>query len=108
MLILGPISGLGEKLQTRVPDLLHGMSNEQKRRWRNPREKVLRDLVGRIDDKNILYIDRKDALAFRNVYWEQVEADEISIETANKYIHYVSGMFSNYGTPTVRTAVRLP
>lgn len=93
---VGPISALCERLLAKAPDLTHGMSREQKRRWRNPREKVLRDLVGRIGDKNILEIDPTDALAFRNVYWEQVEADEISIETANKYIHYVSGMFSKY------------
>lgn len=93
---VGPISALCERLLAGAPDLTHGMSREQKRRWRNPREKVLRDFVSRVGDKNILEIDRKDALAFRNVYWEQVEADEISVETANKYIHYLSGMFSKY------------
>lgn len=93
---VGPISGLCEKLLAKAPDLIHRMSNEQKRRWRNPREKVLRDLVGCTGDKNILEIDRRDALAFRNVYWEQVEEGEITVDTANKYIYYVSGMFCKY------------
>jgi integrase len=90
------ISELCVKLQARAPDLLHGMSNEQKRRWRNPREKVLHDFVDRVGDKRILEIDRTDALALRSVYWEQVEADEITVATANKYLHYFSGMLTRY------------
>lgn len=90
------LSKLRNKLEQLKPDLLRGMSEEQKRRWRNPRDKVLRDLVACIKDKKVDEIDRLDALALRGFYWEQIEAGEITAASANKYIHYVSGMLQKH------------
>ncbi|SEA47876.1 DUF6538 domain-containing protein [Rubrimonas cliftonensis] len=91
-----PISALLEKVQKLAPDLIHGMSEEQKRRWRNPREKVLRDLISCIGDKKVVETDDDDARALREHLCEQVEAYEINPATANKYVHYVSGMMKVY------------
>lgn len=61
-----------------------GKSEDQLRRWKNPRKKAIRNFVAVIGDKAIDNITRDDMLDFRQVWLERIEAGEVTANSANK------------------------
>jgi|TARA_R100000501_G_scaffold17988_1_gene35569 hypothetical protein len=61
-----------------------GKSEDQIRRWRNPRIKAVRNFVSVIGNKPIAAITRDDMLDFRQHWLERIEAGAVTPNTANK------------------------
>ncbi|WP_188915458.1 tyrosine-type recombinase/integrase [Salinarimonas ramus] len=71
-----------------------GKSDDQRRKWRNPKLKVIRNLLHVIGDKRIDRITRRDALTFRE-WWEQRVLDEgLDPGTANKDLSHINSMIN--------------
>ena len=61
-----------------------GKSEDQLRRWRNPRIKAVRNFVAVAGNKALDAISRDDLLDFRQQWLERIEAGEVTPNTANK------------------------
>ena len=61
-----------------------GKSEDQLRRWRNPRIKAVRNLIDVIGDKPIDQITRDDMLDFRQYWLERIETEGLTANSANK------------------------
>lgn len=61
-----------------------GKSEDQLRRWRNPRLKAVKNLVGVIGDKALSEVSADDMLDFRSWWLDRIEAGEVSAGSANK------------------------
>jgi integrase len=61
-----------------------GKSDDQLRRWKNPRIKAVRNFVSVVEDKPIGEITRDDMLDFRQHWLERIEAGEVTAASANK------------------------
>lgn len=73
-------------------DRVREKSEEQLRRWRNPREKCMRDFQSVVGDVALEGLERTHLLDYRTALLEQVLEGEISAETANKYLSYLTGV----------------
>lgn len=67
-------------------------SENQLRKWRNPRALAVENLKKIITDKPLGQITRADALLFRKWWQDRIIADGVEIATANKNIAYISKM----------------
>lgn len=67
-------------------------SDNQLRKWRNPRMLAVDNLKKIIGDKPLGHITRADALLFRKWWQDRIIADGVEIATANKNIAYISKM----------------
>ena len=82
-------SGAGSDRRCSYYQELHydiiGKSEDQIRRWRNPRIKAVRNFVSVIGNKPIAAITRDDMLDFRQHWLERIEAGEVTpiLDTAN-------------------------
>lgn len=65
-------------------DLVLGKSEDQLRRWRNPREKAVRNFVDVVGDKAIAEITRDNMLDFRDWWMERLEVEGLTANSANK------------------------
>ncbi|MEB8386871.1 tyrosine-type recombinase/integrase [Rhodobacteraceae bacterium KMM 6894] len=65
-------------------DQVRGKSDDQVRRWRNPRIKAIKNFLGVIDDKPISEISGDDMLDFRQWWLDKMEAEGLSPNSANK------------------------
>ncbi len=63
-----------------------GKSDDQLRRWRNPRMKAVRNFVEVIGDKPLASVARDDMLAFRDWWTDKLETDGLTANSANKDI----------------------
>ena len=61
-----------------------GKSEDQLRRWRNPRIKAVRNFVSIVGDKLIDNLTRDDLLDFYTYWLERIEAGEVTANSANK------------------------
>ena len=61
-----------------------GKSEDQLRRWRNPRIKAFRNLIALVGDKPIQELSRDDMLDFRQFWLERIADGEVSANSANK------------------------
>jgi hypothetical protein len=61
-----------------------GKSADQIRKWKNPRKKAIRALVGVIGDKEISKITGDDMLDFRAWWLDRIENEGLSPSSANK------------------------
>lgn len=61
-----------------------GKSEDQVRRWRNPRLKAVRNFVEVVGDKPVDQISRDDMLDFRQYWLERIEGGEVTPNSANK------------------------
>jgi integrase len=93
---------------------LAGKSQAQKKRWRTPKETALAtfiDVVG--GDRSMSTLTRVDVLSFRQRLQDRVVAGKIEIDTANKIIGHVAGMFGSvndvnqYGLPAIFVKARI-
>jgi integrase len=67
-------------------------SKGQVRKWRNPKKRAVKNLIGVIGDKALKDLTRSDGVAFR-LYWQRrVIDEELDVGTANKDFGHVSKM----------------
>lgn len=72
-------------------DKTFGKSEDQLRRWRNPRLKAIRNFIDVVGDKPIEEISPDDMLDFRQWWIERIERDGVTPNSANKdFIHLSS------------------
>lgn len=67
-----------------------GKSEDQIRRWKNPRMKAIRNLVEQIGDKPLADITGDDMLEFRTWWTDKVEAEGLTPNSANKDLTYIA------------------
>lgn len=65
-------------------DRRHGKSDDQIRRWQNPRLKAIKNLIGVIGDKPLADITGDDMLDFRQWWIERIEDEGLTPGSANK------------------------
>lgn len=80
------VSAIAETFFALSPDRIRAKSDDQIRRWKNPRMKAAREFLQAVGDKPLTSLQRSDLLAYRDSQWSRVEAGEITIATANKQI----------------------
>lgn len=66
-----------------------GASEDQIRRWKNPRIKAIRNFVDVVGDKVLAEITRSDMLDFRDWWSKRIDTEGMSPGSANKDIGYV-------------------
>lgn len=89
--VLGGTQGVGvtvtkalEHYWTLAADKTLGKSEDQQRRWKNPRIKAVRNFVEVIGDKPIADITADDMLDFRQWWFDRIEGEGLSTNAANK------------------------
>ncbi|MEP1697938.1 MAG: hypothetical protein ABJJ69_15480 [Paracoccaceae bacterium] len=65
-------------------DKTFGKSEDQKRRWENPRKKAVRNFVSIVGDKPMNEITADDMLDFRGYWQERIEIGGLTANAANK------------------------
>ena len=73
-----------ETYWTLAKDKTFGKSEDQKRRWENPRKKAVRNFVSVVGDKPINEITADDMLEFRSYWQERIETGGLTANSANK------------------------
>ena len=108
------LSQMIDELQRISEASLAGKSEGQRKRWRTPKETALAtfiDVVG--GDRPMSALTRVDVLSFRQHLQDRVVGGEIEIDTANKIIGNVAGMFATindvnqYGLPGIFLKARI-
>lgn len=108
------LSQMMDELQRISEASLAGKSEGQKKRWRMPKETAVAtfiDVVG--GDRPMSALTRSDVLSFRQHLQDRVVSGKIEIDTANKIIGHVAGMFATindvnqYGLPAIFVKVRI-
>ncbi|SIS57272.1 tyrosine-type recombinase/integrase [Phaeovulum vinaykumarii] len=69
---------------TLAKDRTLGKSEDQLRRWKNPRIKAVRNFIAVVGDKPIKDITGDDMLDFRNWWMERLEEEDLTSNSANK------------------------
>lgn len=78
-----------EQYWTLAADKTLGKSDDQLRRWKNPRIKAIKNFVSVVGDKAISDITRDDMLDFRDWWLNRIEGEGLSTNAANKdLIHF--------------------
>ena len=67
-------------------DNTFGKSDDQRRRWVNPRKKAVRNFVNVVGDKPMNEITPDDMLEFRGYWQERIETGGLTANSANKGI----------------------
>jgi hypothetical protein len=73
-----------ETYWTLAKDKTFGKSEDQKRRWENPRKKAVRNFVSIVGDKPMNEISADDMLEFRSYWQERIETGGLTANSANK------------------------
>ncbi|AML50410.1 DUF6538 domain-containing protein [Falsihalocynthiibacter arcticus] len=71
-------------------DKTFGKSDDQLRRWRNPRLKAVRNFIDVVGDKVIPEITGDDMLDFRQWWIDRIEAEGLTPNSANKDLIHLS------------------
>jgi len=66
-----------------------GKSPDQIRRWRNPKIKAIRNLIGQIGNKELSAISRADMLKFRDWWSDKMRSEGLVANSANKDLIHV-------------------
>ena len=69
---------------TLAKDKTFGKSEDQLRRWKNPRLKAVKNFIAVVGDKAMKDISGDDMLDFRNWWMERLEEEELTPNSANK------------------------
>jgi integrase len=75
---------------TLAKDKTFGKSDDQLRRWKNPRYKAVRNFIDVVGDKPIKDITGDDMLDFRQWWVERVESEGLTANSANKDLVHLS------------------
>lgn len=94
--VLGGAQGVGltvtkalEQYWTLAADKTLGKSDDQLRRWKNPRMKAIKNFVAVVGDKAIADITADDMLDFRQWWFERIEGDGLTTNAANKDLIHI-------------------
>ena len=74
-------------------DWLTDKNDEQIRRWRNPRIKAVKNWVAVTNDPPLSDIDRAIALEFRDWWWDRIETEGLTVNSANKDFGHIHQIF---------------
>lgn len=88
------LSQLLETYEDLTRDERRMMSDAQRHKWRLPHVRAQRSLVEVVGDKALADFGRGDALAFRAWWFERIETEELSPESANKDISHLGKMIA--------------
>lgn len=69
-----------------------GKSEDQLRRWKNPRIKAVKNFIAVVGDKAIKDITGDDMLDFRNWWMERLEVEDLTPNSANKDLTHLGGI----------------
>jgi integrase len=70
-------------------ELTRGKSEDQARRWKNPRKKAVKNFIAVVGNPPIEEISADDMLNFRNWWDERIENEGLSPNSANKdFVHF--------------------
>ncbi|WP_336247116.1 DUF6538 domain-containing protein [Octadecabacter dasysiphoniae] len=83
---------------TLARDKTFGKSADQLRRWRNPREKAIRNFIAVVGNKPIDQITRDDMLDFRQYWLDRIEAGEVMANSANKDLIHLGDVLKTVNT----------
>jgi integrase len=86
------LSGLVAEFEAVESQSLLAMSENQKKKWRNPKSRAITNLIEVVGDKEIGALTRDDAVSFRIWWQKRLAADGLDIGTANKDIGHISKM----------------
>lgn len=75
-----------------------GKSEDQVRRWKNPRLKAVRNFVEIVGNKPVDAITRDDMLDFRQHWLERIEAGEVTPNSANKDLIHLGDVLKTVNT----------
>lgn len=75
-----------------------GKSEDQVRRWKNPRVKAVRNFVEIVGNKPVEAITRDDMLDFRQHWLERIEAGEVTPNSANKDLIHLGDVLKTVNT----------
>lgn len=77
-----------EKYWEYSKDKLLNKSEDQVRKWKNPRIRSVRNFIKAVGNKNVANIAREDILAFRDWWLKRISKENMNPDTANKdFIH---------------------
>lgn len=71
-------------------DRIRGKSDDQARRWANPRKKAIRNFVDVVGDLPMAQITRADVLQFRSWWLERIAEANLTPNSANKDLIHLS------------------
>lgn len=86
------ISEALEMYWTLAKDKTFGKSDDQIRKWRNPRIKAINNLISVIGDKALHDIEPDDTLDFRDWWATRIQAGEVKPSSANKDFTHVGSV----------------
>lgn len=69
---------------TLAADRARGKSEDQMRRWKNPRIKAVKNFIAVVGDKPLADITGDDMLDFRNWWIERMDSEDLTPDSANK------------------------
>lgn len=76
------------------PNLLN-KSEDQIRKWKNPRKKAIDNFIRICGDKDVSEITRDDVLEFREWWYERIKSEGLTANSSNKDFSYL-GQVLNY------------
>lgn len=92
------VSQLFELYAELVADQLQGKSDDQIKRWAAPRIKSTRNLSAVVGDMDIRTISRDQALHFRRWWWDRIQSEQLTANSGNKDLTYLSIMLKTVST----------
>lgn len=101
------ISDALEVYWTLAKDKVFGKSDDQVRKWRNPRIKAIKNLISVIGDKALHDIEPDDTLDFRDWLATRIQAGEIQPSSANKELNHMGAVLKTVNTMK-RLGLHLP
>jgi integrase len=88
------VSGMVDEFARLKQTTLDAMSPDQRRKWRNQKERAQDNFKEVVTDKPLSALTRADVMQFRNWWQDKLRRDGLDIGTANKDIGNVSKMFA--------------
>ncbi|WP_054312874.1 tyrosine-type recombinase/integrase [Mesorhizobium sp. 1M-11] len=86
------LSGLLKDFEAIEQQTFLSMSANQIKKWRNPKNRALANLIDVVGDKEIVRLTRDDAVSFREWWQKRIVKEGLDIATANKDIGHISKM----------------
>ena len=72
-----------------APNLMN-KSNDQVRKWKNPRKKAINNFIRVCGDKDVTTITRDDVLNFREWWHQRIQAEGLTANSSNKDFSYLN------------------
>ncbi len=101
------MSDLFEEYKALAADRLIGKSEDQIRKWANPRKRAIENFIDTIGDKTLAEITRYDALDFRSWWIDRIRDEGYDQGSANKDLTLLGTMMRTLDTD-LRLGLTLP